>query len=408
MKKVLFMLLFLSIISTEIFAQQPIPEIKLNVNTTGAAKMMDVLNAIHNQDQISHIETMLDNVLKLPEYKICIERYKDTKPPITIDEYKKFVISLADGYPETDDNYRLDGAVSLYLNAIKTPQKYYKLIGQFNSIPNSLYQDAIRRAYEWSLPINKFKKYNFYLLIDWSCGVYLYSTEKSEDIVFCLLRLYDSRLGFFDNNGNLKKEDVVLTLAHELNHALGSGHPEFRKYSKNSKERMISDFIWPAIFEGIAIKCCQNAETVISKKVYPNKYSAVTGNEPNWNFFINESQSIFKCADNILINIVDNKYKTYKDYDKAFMNHWFWSSGEYAPGKKFIQPRYYYLGAEMIGVIYQEYGKKGVLECRKNPFLFVGLFNDALLKIKPKNYKKYLFDKKVVDYLNGLANKTGN
>jgi len=79
-----------------------------------------------------------------------------------------------------------------------------------NLYENTQNQKAIKIAAEWSLLDNVDKEYNFYLLVDWSCGVYLHSDKRSENIVFGLLRIFDNRLNFFDDKGTLKKDDIVL------------------------------------------------------------------------------------------------------------------------------------------------------------------------------------------------------
>ena len=373
--------------------------VKLQVDTNGAKAMLNVLKAIHDKKDYDEIESLLNEVLALPEYEICKARYKESKPPITLSQYRNFILSISKGKPVTKNNIRLKNALPFYLTAIENLNKFYTALEQFNAIPDSLYQKAIDRASEWSIKNDTHKKFNFYLLIDWSCGVYLYSNKQSENIVFGLLRIYDKSLHFFDKDGKLNSKRVIYTLAHELNHAFGTVPEKFSNLPRDSKEKMFFDFIWPAIYEGIAIKCCQNGETLISTKIYPDEYSDVTGENPTWNHFLKKSQSIFKHANKFLLEIINGKFESYKEYDNQFMKYWWWSSGEYSKGKQFDKPRYYYLGAEMIGIIYQAFGKNMVLEIRKKPLMFIPIFNKALKKLKPENYRKYLFDEKIVNTL---------
>ncbi|HJO94832.1 MAG TPA: hypothetical protein QF753_15645 [Victivallales bacterium] len=61
--------------------------VKLQVDTNGAKAMLNVLKAIHDKKDYDEIESLLNEVLALPEYEICKARYKESKPPITLSQY---------------------------------------------------------------------------------------------------------------------------------------------------------------------------------------------------------------------------------------------------------------------------------------------------------------------------------
>ena len=373
----------------------------VNVNFEGAEAMCQVFTAIHDKNPIEKIEKLLDKALMLESYKKCEEihmgkAYKGNQK-INLIQYKRFILDLAAGKIDTQGNARLKLIAPYIQDVVKYPARYSSAVKILSKTPYSDFLKARARALAW-LPDNaKIENINVWVLFDIGGGSRINGNDIFYDLPFLL-----------GKNGKFNLNSFLLTLSHEFYHfgdnSLKKEQVTAGSFNKNTPVYFYYKFISDVVTEGLPMCLCNNMDGLLFTKTYPKeRVNETEGSETEtWNYFKRNSREIFKHATDELENILNGKYKTEETYEKSISSYWYWYSGEYAPGKKFLFDRYYYLGTEIVGVIREAFGKKGIDELVLNKGKAPILFNQALEKLKPENYKNYLFPKDIIKKVNSF------
>ena len=374
-------------------------KIDIIVHTKCALALYRVLLAIHQGANIKTVEELIDEAFMQEGYQLANRDYSssnDVSEIVSLAGFKNLLLGLCNNEIVISENNSLQNIAANYINAIADPAKYLEVIEDYNNLPLSFYKKVLNSIEPW-LPANlEGEKINIWILFDMKPNLQAFNNNIYIDVFSCLTPkdqlnkdLYFRALCFsfyrlfYKKQNTLKKQVAYMNL------------PE------SSKLKMLTYFFDKCIEVGIATKIGFNVPGVISTKFIKDKppfWIAKTANE--WKYFEKHSLEIFANSREIIKNILDGKYKNFEEFHEAYVKQWSYFKGSTKDDDVFDIGDRFYLGCEIIGAIYNAYGKEGLLKATKDPLKIIPLFNKALKKTKPKGYKNYLYPKSITDKLN--------
>jgi hypothetical protein len=363
----------------------------VNLDITGAISMMNILKAIHERQDTHTIEQMLSNTLKLEPYKVSAERFgaADQSMPVTLTEYRNFILSLSGDSVAIQHNRRLEFLKPYYLEAVDHPEKYGKLIKKVSSLSGKDMDRMLETALAWLPPGTPI---NATILISFDIGgaAWAYRAKNGKDYIMYSVPF------LLDENDRFKKEPFLQTIAHEIHHI---GIPldgffkkiHYDELPDTNRLKLYTDLVASMIKEGMAQKFCSNAPGKFSGKPYPLKgYSAIEKGKMNWHYFISDFGTIQDSAETIMTDIVNGDCVDPGRFYERFSNYWTWKAGV-IEGRDLVLGRRYYYGSEVLGVINKAFGKEALFEVMADFRKLPDYYNRSLNKLKPKHYQDYLF-----------------
>jgi hypothetical protein len=385
------------------FCSSP-PQSTTQFDYQSAEAMLEVIQAIHDKAGIETVEKLLDNALQMEAYQITEERYtnpnRSKKDQVTLPEYKMFILSFLEDSVDTQGNRRLGFLKDLYRDAVKNPQKYAEALKRIKAIKGSQIQEALDIALYW-LPEGIEVHTSAIILFDMGGGGWAYKTKDGRHhTAFNILVL-------LDENGTFDQDNFLGTLAHELHHV---GIPvdsfyntiTYDSLNDTSRLKLYTDFVKPMITEGLAQKFCSNAPGKFSPKPYlEKKFASNETAHQNWEYFNSHLIDIHKRAMSDLTKILNGEITNPDAFNTAFKNYWTWHAGE-LEGKRFVQGRRYYYGAEILGVINEGLGREALFEVIYDFRKFLPLYNKGLRELEPEGYEEYLFPVDIIQSVEEL------
>ena len=384
----------------EKFRGKLLPKQKINVDTEAAFAMYKVILAINGGQKPKSINELIDSAFECEAYKLANKDYTaklvNKMNRISLVDFKKFLIDLSEGQISPLGNISLQAVAANYVELIQNPGKYLVSIEEYNSIPLSFYQKALDAVEKWLPKKSNVKEINVWVLFNMK--PYMQTFENN---------IYVDVFTWLDSNGNVDKNLYYHALCYAIYKLGYNSQVDFKKridyynLPGESKLKMFTYFLDNSVSVGVAGKLSFNLPGVISKKINP-KSKTFWGNkevEASWMLYEKQSLNVFKQARQELRDILSGKYKTFDMFIKDYDTYWMYYNKD--AGRAVVSSyRRAYLGAELMGVIYDAYGKKGMLEATSDLFKVIPMFNKALLKTKPENYEKYLFPDDIVNLLN--------
>ena len=168
-------------------------------------------------------------------------------------------------------------------------------------------------------------------------------------------------------------EELPYIILHEMHHLqiqklIGS----YDSFTQNFS--LLEDYIFRFTGEGLAIKFCNNAEGVISKRI-DNHLNANIG-IPAMTVLNNHFMEHFKLFNDTIKRIKHNAI-TASEMDEQFRSYW-WNPCLYKDEIVFLnQTPIYSFGNEIFGCIFDAFGIKILFECFYNPARTIEYFNKA-------------------------------
>ena len=298
----------------------------LSLDYQGASAMMDVLQLIHDGAAAPEIGSRLNTALGLEAYRISAEQYDVEKKGIDLQQFRTFMLSLADENVDTLGNRRLEFLKDYFLDAVKNPEKYRRALAAIGAISQEEVRGALDRALFW-LPQGVSLNVKVLVLFDIGGGAWAYKAKNGQNYsAFSLPFLLDEK-GEFDSSM------FLLTLAHELHHL---GIPVdayyqsigYDKLPPGSPLRLYSEYVVSMIKEGMAQKFCSNAPGKLTDKPDPQEeYAAVEEGRRTWDFFISEFDRIHLRAVRDMEKIVAGEIRDVEGFWSDFSNYWTWRAG---------------------------------------------------------------------------------
>lgn len=373
-------------------------------DTDGAVAMLEVLQAIHDGADDSTVESLFDQVMLLKSYRICVQHFTDPRRPesnrVSESQYKTFIMSLLHGEADTQGNRRLGYMKPLYEEAVKNPRRFAEAIDRFREIPVSRIQDSFDLARKW-LPDDIELKGRVQLVFDMGGGAWIFTDQKGlHHVCFNILFM-------LDENDKIDQTLFLGTLAHEMHHI---GLPDESYYKmihydtldKTSRLKLFTDFIAPLIGEGLAQKFCSNAPGVLTGKPYQDhSFAAISQAKKDWKFYMSQLAQIHQRFVRDLTWILEGDITDQEQFDSDYTNYWTWHARK-VEGKKFVLGRRYYYGSELVGIINKGLGKEALFEVMYDYRKLIPLYNQALLKVKPKDHEKYRIPESLISKIEEL------
>ncbi len=166
-------------------------------------------------------------------------------------------------------------------------------------------------------------------------------------------------------------EEMPYIILHEMHHLqvqklIGSYHSFTRNFG------LLDDYIFRFSGEGLAIKFCNNAEGVVSKKL-DNHLNANIG-IPAMSILNNHFKEHFNLFNDTIKRIKQNSI-TASEIDEQFKSYW-WNPYLYKDENPFLtQTPIYSFGNEIFGCIFDAFGMEILFECFYNPAKVIEYFN---------------------------------
>ncbi|MCI9141032.1 MAG: hypothetical protein HFH87_00225 [Lachnospiraceae bacterium] len=166
-------------------------------------------------------------------------------------------------------------------------------------------------------------------------------------------------------------EELPYIILHEMHHLqvqklTGSYHSFTRKFS------LLDNYIFRFSGEGLAIKFCNNAEGVISRRI-DSHLNANIG-IPAMAILNNHFEEHFNLFNDTIKRIKQNSI-TASEIEEQFRSYW-WNPQLYKDETTFLtQTPIYSFGNEIFGCIFDAFGMEILFECFYNPARVIGYFN---------------------------------
>lgn len=335
---------------------------KLHIRMSSIKPMLDIIWRIKNKEDVSED---LDVILEHEDYDFEFKRYNNS---ITKEEFKQYLLECQtlEEKDITNQNFRIRHQ---YFNDVfNNLDYYYNKLDDFSQMVNV---DVVKS----SLQITKNGLPDDFIIpqIDF---VFTLGIGMSFGYVFGDATHYD----FIKLSKEISFEEFLSTLSHEAHHiCMNHIFPD----NLTPFELFIVFFSG----EGLAVKYCNNAEGVISKKIY-DKEPNIGLDQFSWNYLNNRFETAFayfkKTIDEIQSGVIDSNEKVIEVVTKYFMNPYTEDQNK-NESPKLHQLLLYSLGNDLYGVIHDVFGKNKVFEVVRNPNMFIQTFNQAVTKIGRKD-----------------------
>lgn len=338
---------------------------KIELDLSGCYSMLEVLTEMKNGKPENEISKKLDAVLDTKPFQAMFKHYnrswRPTHLPVAI--FKQMIMSLRFKNIYTKgENDRADAMLPYWI-------KFYENIALFSENLNQLKKADIITKTAAAADFAK-----SWLPPGWDIrDAYLPIIPNGGSKAFAI----DSILGYdffqlpLDSSGNIKINDLLITISHELHH-LGQ-KTTMPQTIKKSSDSAAYTFLSVFVGEGTATKFINNYPGGLVPVADASRDSAFDNAEIRkwWQQYTLEEPALF-------LRLVSTFEKVYAgslsgpELQTEISKFWL---------KGFISP-VYFVGSELFGAIYQAYGKEGVFEAMKDFRKLFLLYNNAI-KAKP-------------------------
>jgi len=297
---------------------------------------------------------------------LTFTRYKER---VTKEEYKEYLLNCRDLREEDIKNQDLKVHHQFYLDLFSRTEFYYN---KYEILKQLVTPSLIEQSLELTkagLPET--------ISVDEIDFVFTIGIGMSFGYVYGDASHYD----FITLSRDISFDVFFRTLSHEMHHIC-------LKYLYPDNLTPLDLFIIYFSGEGLAVKYCNNAEGVLSKKVYDDKEKNIGLDPFTWNYLNNQFDEAFAYFKDILIQIKNQEIKTKKEVSHIIRNYFmnsYTKEQDKTEKPKLNHFLLYSMGNDLFGVIHDVFGKDKVYEVVQNPKIFVETFNKAVISLdKPK------------------------
>jgi len=335
---------------------------QLNIRSSSIKPMLDIIQRIKNKENVCDD---LDIVLEHEDYDFEFKRYSKS---IEKEEFKHYLLNFLTLEEKDIKNQNFRIHHQYYKDVFNNLDYYYNKLNEFNQMFNI---EVLKK----SLQITKNGLPDDFIVpqIDF---VFTLGIGMSFGYVFGNASHYD----FLKLSKEVSFNEFLSTLSHEVHHVcMNHIFPD----NLTPLELFIIFFSG----EGLAVKYCNNAEGVISKKIY-DKEPNIGLDQFSWDYLNNRFETAFTYFKNTIAEIqsgsIDSSDKVKEVVSKYFMNPYTEDQNK-DESPKLHQLLLYSLGNDLFGVIHDVFGKQKVFEVVRNPNMFIQTFNQAVTEIGRKD-----------------------
>ena len=251
---------------------------------------------------------------------------------------------------------------TLWLDCLKNPQTYQRRYEQVRGILYQSHLEELERRLASDFPqaidIDDAK-----VILTLSFGPsFGYVFEKS------------LHLDLFGIGKYCSLDELPCIILHEMHHLqiqkiIGNYQSFIKGFS------MLEEYIFRFTGEGLAVKFCNNAEGILSKRIYPDSAANIgIPSMPVLNKHFSEHLSLFEQT----VNRIISHDITGKELEEQFKNVW-WNPYLYQDEEPFLaQTPIYSFGNELFGSIYDRFGIDILFQCFYHPMEALRYFCDVL------------------------------
>ena len=335
--------------------------------------MLKVFAAFKKGRPIPELEKQLDLTLNLPSYELSFRRYTDaSRPPtshVSKSEFRKMLVETFEKKEYSGTNPRLKEVQKLVLRTIEHLDTFERALSDIRKNSKMIRSNALALVSDW-IPDEASLDGTIFVLVD--PGMSFPWAYDGKFIGLDLMQFTKTDQYGFDIVG------LTQTMAHEVHHLA------LQKINR-SRGPMDADAKFASFFEGegSAMKFCNNVETQLSDRANPRTKTAfLESSHPIYTKSFREVWKNYRGDLNAMIARAREDRNMLRLGKQQDLTYWLPDLSE---GR--MIGRQYYLGAEIMGVIYQAFGKAKVFEAYRKPEIIFPTYNDAVKKLKlPKEY----------------------
>ena len=322
----------------------------------------------HKQGNLKREE--LENLLEHEDYQLELDRYNKEGGPrggFTKEEFVDFFMNFFELNPEEIQNVRLKMRYSYLKELFDNLDYFCKQAELVKTITKGHVLKTLQYT-QFGLPENiKLERLDIIFSLGLGpSGGWFYNNASQYDLIH-----------FFKD---FDRDRLLHVIAHESHH-IGMG-----KLYGGIDEARITPEEYLYIFlsgEGLAIKYCNNAEGVLTKKIY-NDASNIAYDEYTMEYLRNDFMETFKRFKEQIEMCRNGQIKTVTELAPYLAEYWM-NLHTHQQDKnevpKLSASRNYTFGCEIWGLIYDVFGNWKVFELLNNPKEFPAAFNEALKEI---------------------------
>ncbi len=313
------------------------------IHYSTVTSMLDIIDKFNNGKDIREdLSLLLDH----DDYKIEIERYNEHEANIGFSkkEYIEFFISLRNIDRKTIKSKALKYRVDDLLLVMDNVDYYRTLLDRIKYIN---YEKAYEQA-KYALAVN-IDISTIHIIFSIGLGIsggWAYKNYTHYDLITVVDRK--------------TPQGLLNVISHECHHI---GHSMI----ENDKEiSQASKLLYLLGVEGTAVKFCNNFEGLLTKKLNSNEEMSV--NTISYNHYISNYSNIISQL-KVDLNMLNQNLVSAKElFNKNYCYRDITVNG--VKKENYLgQPINYFLGADLYGHIYDEFGIKEVIKCLENPEL---------------------------------------
>lgn len=330
----------------------------------------DMLLLIKEINNGNEVKGKLESLLNQEDYEFEFNRYKNR---VLREEFLDYLISMGKLKEEDINNEDIKIHHKYYLDLINNNEFYLRKLRELDRLSSKIIRDKI-----------------------WDGVVGLPKELEIPDVNIIFTLGIGETFGYVNENSmhfdflQFAKDytlDEIYSLITKQFYNIGISmiHEEIEGYSLSLESLFYLYFSK----EGLALKYCNNAEGVISKKI--NEGTKNIGiDKYSWDFLNNDFKNTMFNFKNTITNIRNNKIRNREELINIIIEYWM-SPYTHFPDEKGIPSLKNYriqsFGNEIWGIIHDCFGKKEVYETMKNIEKFPDIFNRALEKLGFEEYK---------------------
>lgn len=304
---------------------------------------------------------LVRNIFEHQDYQFEVKRYGLHSVENLVSYFSRLKSIQAEDIPDLSDDRKnaLRDKHNLWLDCASNPQKYYN---RYEKLKHILCEENIQNlqrklsaAFPNDIAINDASIVST-LSFGPSFG-YVYENALHLDL--------------FGIEDICTIEELPYIILHEMHHLqiqklIGS----YNSFTKDFS--LLDDYIFRFTGEGLAIKFCNNAEGIVSKRI-DNHLNANIG-IPAISVLNNHFEEHFNLFKDT-IKRIKQKSVTASEIDEQFRSYW-WNPYLYKNEVAFLdQTAIYSFGNEIFGTIFDAFGTEILFECFYNPTKAIEYFN---------------------------------
>lgn len=346
---------------------------EVNIRSSTVLPMLELCKK-HKEGRL--LKNELELILEHEDYQLELDRYNNEGGPrggFTKEEFVDFFMNIFTLVPEDIKNVRLKARYAQIKGLLDNLEHFEKQAKMVSTITKEQVYKALQYTY-FGLPEDiRFDKLDIIISIAMGpSGGWFYKDCSQYDFIR------------FFNDSNVEK--LLYVVAHESHH-IGMGRLyDMIDMVKITPEEYLYVFLSG---EGMAVKYCNNADGILTKKVY-NEEAYIGYDEFSIAYLKNDFMETYKNFKKQIEMCRNGDIKTIEDLRPYLEGYWMdlhTHNQDKSEVPKLEFSRNYSFGCDIWGLLHDVYGSWKVFELIKNPKEFSAAYNAALEKIGREDLK---------------------